>query len=1190
MKLSLLKPFLMTSLYLSAAVVFLLFPVTGAEAVPLKSHEKEIMEKFTLGDQKGLYDSLESMIIEHPMDPVSVLYYRSYFDMADTFGNTRIEKTAAAIKNILVKNQEKHAGSCLLQLNCELERIRYRVNGAQGKEITDLLKPVRKWIVFGPYRRYGFGDMNYAFKPELQVSRRDLYPQKRITVTENDGWLDVGKYCYPDHGVVYAATSFIPQGPVLIRIYSEAAFTLSINGRDVLRNSLHEQCNMRMVRVHNNRGITVMVKMRGSPFRKIRMIITDEDNTVIDPQIVMDDIFMDECEITEEQEYPFDIIRKEADAGSDSGTNHCGLFFSNLANVKAVDWYRKSVALRKNCINSYFLADALIDASGGDKGSSAYNEGLRILKGLSDTDRHFIPARQRNVEHLISVKDYPGAYREARDLVRQAPSLPDAFGLLLKVLSHLQYEHEFEQIAASAKKQFPESENILEEEADYYAAHDRNKYVTLTGNLMKMHFSVSRCRSLIREYAARGDYMAALECINEYNFNNDFNKEQVEVHIKMGDLPGAREMILKTILVSESPYLYYGLGVIDMLQSEDPSMYFQKLLNLQPSEFSLSDYVQYLERNELVNPFSQYMDRVMEIGASSFTKEDGRAAATVLYRGRIFLLHDDGSSRVYCEDIIHIGNDAGVATWGDIKIPFRGRVSPVRLRVYDGKGRVADTYTIQKIRNDTYISINSLTRNSILHLAYIVDNPIQTPAGSRLFSLPLEYIQDYDEAVHKASIKVIAPAGMKVNFYFKSAIPVKKTSVEGMQQYEAVIENIPAARKEKFSAGKQNCLYYYSFSTMNGFADFAAWYLGLLEGKLRGDSLPAQTFRKDTLEKTIADVYNFVAREIELERPVLYAPESAVNTYFRKRGTAEDKVVLARALLDRLGIRSYIAFARNRFLPQAGTFMFPEYFTAVLLCVPLDVNTALWLDFSDRYFRCGVTAATVAGANAVVMINNTYRIREVRSRDNGSMISTIAVVLGDDGSATYDAEISLTGTLGTIRHLFRNRQYQEEAVHRYMSGFLPGFTMEQYHVDHYKECDLTFTIAARGTGVGAARIDSGSLMIQPVLHKCGIHEYISVPRRTQPLVVERPIHEKETYHYTLPQQFAGNEISRNHIVKSRFGNCRIIITKKTGSPVLIVEKEIHIDPMTIRPIEYNDFMNFCLELQRIENDAVLLKK
>jgi hypothetical protein len=30
--------------------------------------------------------------------------------------------------------------------------------------------------------------------------------------------------------------------------------------------------------------------------------------------------------------------------------------------------------------------------------------------------------------------------------------------------------------------------------------------------------------------------------------------------------------------------------------------------------------------------------------------------------------------------------------------------------------------------------------------------------------------------------------------------------------------------------------------------------------------------------------------------------------------------------------------------------------------------------------------------------------------------------------------------------------------------------------------------------------------------------------------------------------------------------------------------------MVIKPIDYDEFVNFCLELKRIENDTVILKK
>jgi hypothetical protein len=351
-----------------------------------------------------------------------------------------------------------------------------------------------------------------------------------------------------------------------------------------------------------------------------------------------------------------------------------------------------------------------------------------------------------------------------------------------------------------------------------------------------------------------------------------------------------------------------------------------------------------------------------------------------------------------------------------------------------------------------------------------------------------------------------------------------------------------------------------------------------------------ESFKKDTIEETITAVYNFIARDIELQHAVLFYPDYVENTLFRKRGSAEDKVVLAHAMLERLGIKSYIAFARNKYIPDAGAYVYHDYFTHILLYVPLEIHNALWLDFSNRFDRCGITANSVSGSNALVLVNNTYRIRKVESRDSPSTAGRYDITLREDGSAECDSEVSFIDSSGRIRSYFSNPLYLEESVHRYFSGIIPGLSIDGFRAENQKNCDRPFIIAITGTAIGVSVSDSRRLIFQPVLNKSELYGYIRVPQRVHPLVIEKPIAEKETYRYTLPAPFSRDEIIRTNEVKSRFGNCRIAMTKKSGSPVLEVEKSVQVHSMIIQPAEYDEFLKFCLELKRMEYDMVILKK
>lgn len=473
----------------------------------------------------------------------------------------------------------------------------------------------------------------------------------------------------------------------------------------------------------------------------------------------------------------------------------------------------------------------------------------------------------------------------------------------------------------------------------------------------------------------------------------------VEINIRKGDFKAARSCILPALMVNDDPSLYAALGRMDILQNDDPSMYLQKALSIDPSRHDCADYLWYCGRGVVENPFVPLMERKEAVDFSWYKKEYAAFPSAVLYRGRIFTLKKDGGSRVFCEDVIQVNDRQGDGRRRDIRVPFHGRIRPVRMRVYDGRGGYADSCTMRTSGEGTIISVNSPRENSILHLSYIVDDPVTTLRGSLLFSLSPEYLQQYDEPVRRASIQVIAPAGMKVDFCFSKAAPVRTAMSEGLRLYSASIADIPPVRREQHGGG-MNGLNFYAFSTLQGFSDFAAWYCGLVReasGPVPGQ---AASFRKERIEETVAGVYDYIAREIETEGAAMFNPAAAEATLTRKKGSVENKVLLAMVMLRGLGVKSYIAFARDRRLPDAGTCVSHDYFTAILLYVPLDIGHALWLDFSDRSLRCGATADGITGANALVLLEKAYRFRKIQGGEAGSPVleeeQTTIAPSGDD--------------------------------------------------------------------------------------------------------------------------------------------------------------------------------------------------
>ena len=954
----------------------LFVPAAGAPspaAGGINQMESAVIDAYAEGNYRVCYERLEAMLAAYPAHPVSALYYDFLFSFADLVGPAAVEASAGKIRNAILASGDENAPAALIRLDCQIEKNRYRIDGEKAKQVTDELKPVRRWMLFGPYRRFGPGDIDRPFQPEIETHIVRVTPQKKTVVTNYDGWLDPGRYLADARGVVYAAVSFYAESAIRIRVCSETVYKGFINGKLVLANPQGDCRRVRVVRVPRAGGITVMIKLQGEPAGKLRLLITDDMNRSVEPMREDDRVFTDDRGASEEPEYPGAYVMDD-EKESARGDARRGLYFNGLGSDHAIACYRKSYAREKSAHVLFLLAGVLRSGDGRRKGSTRYEEAGRLLDEIAVSYPAYVPARECRLGLMVEKGDYRDAYLEGKQAVSSSPL--DAYSCLtyLGVLDFLGRDREFEDAALLIRKEFPDSPLLEQREADFFSKKNPPARCAALAALLKRSFSPESARSLLREYLARGDYNSARELINSYNFNNDFTRELIELLVRKGDFDEARTVIFKSLVSSDNPDLYHSLAMIDVARSDDPSMYLQKLLVANPSDFGAGDYLGYVTDGILVNPFDRFLD-AGGAGTPRLERAQTASPAEVLFRQRVYLLNEDGGSRAFFEEIVRINSEGGARLWSSIRLP-RGRgFRPVRVRVYDGSGGHVESYSVR----DDLLSIGSVRKDTVLHLSYIVENVVPMASKRGLFSMPPDFMQIYDEPVGSVSVKVIAPEKLKLRFVASKGIKIEERVAGSMKQFSCPLGNLAAVSREKAAGGMLGSLPWVSFSTMDGPGDFVAWYGGLLSEADRDTDIDAGRFARDDAVRTIGAVYDFVARQIALREGGIGFPLPAGDTLFTKSGSAEDKVLLARALLGKLGIRSYTAFARSKHLPDAVTIMHHEYFTSVLLYVPLDEGSALWLDFSSPRYLCGATDEAVDGTDALVMVNDFYHMKKVVS-------------------------------------------------------------------------------------------------------------------------------------------------------------------------------------------------------------------
>jgi hypothetical protein len=459
-----------------------------------------------------------------------------------------------------------------------------------------------------------------------------------------------------------------------------------------------------------------------------------------------------------------------------------------------------------------------------------------------------------------------------------------------------------------------------------------------------------------------------------------------------------------------------------------------------------------------------------------------------------------------------------------------------------------------------------------------------------MFSLPFAAVQNYDEPVSEFIFRVAVPDEVKVKFYYKDKWEVKKTSADSSSIYSIEEKNLPAPHRENFAGSAFNILPFIAFSTMEGSADFTQWYMGLVYGK---DKISAYnvdpSLKGNSTEETVKKIYDFTSRGIELSPGWLYYPDAPDNTIYGRSGTPENRVLLAKALLEAYDIKSYIAFARNRLLPPVNEYYSPEIFSDIILYVPLEIKKGLWLDFGSSGLPCGYVRGSLNETDALVLVGKNSVWKKIIPNESGRKDVNYSIKLDEKGNALFKVEFLYSGVYGESRRLFNDKRNLAEKIHVFVNNLFPNSAVENFNILNVENYEKPFTISAEGDSGGLALTTAGGLVFQPILNKSAVYSLVTLPERSYPLHITDSIDEREVYNYSLSDTYKKFTLNSKFELNKKFGNASVIYKKNSGSLELQIKKTVRIKSGIIKSEDYPDFLNFCLELKKIEYQNIKLQ-
>lgn len=973
--------------YLFRLLVFILalsLPVISYGGEPFSKYENTVLKNFSRGNDYQLYNSIERLLLEFPCKPESFLYYRDIYRMRDIYGAQHSEKILRKLIRIVQsKKKSAYKNLILLALKLELERLLFPVNRKEADIISAALKPVRQWILLGPYSRYGRADYSYAFFPEISpYIKKQPHPIKNIKLRNATGELDINRFINARKGIAYAISTSRIKGPVKLRIYSDSSYKIFINGKEVCSNSpLSTFRRYRVIRIWGAKYITVMIKIYRESSWRFRAFLTDDTNFPINPEFITGKISISDFRYIEEMDYPFSHLMDSLIPSNSDRYLRIGNYYNELDSPESIHFYRKAAELSTNPAARYLLGSSYIKYSSDDKDSAFYLEGWRILQSLEKTNAGFIPGRYMSFRLLCQNKRYFDAYREGIRIRKDVPRNLGFRSDFLHLLSSIGYEKKFLEEAHALLRDFPHSNTPDLLLGSYYSDRNTAKAENYFRRAISKRAGEKAILSLVNVLRGRGDYQKAINLIGKYNFQDDFQMKLIDLLIENKDYSNARKILLKAIVQNECPEYYLKLGNINYTENSEPSMHWKKLLTTNHSYFALSDFLSYKNHQRLTPPLHEFrLKNIRSQIKQWFAGKSPDAGVHTLYRGRTYLLHHDGSSRAYFEDLLFTGNREGIEKWGKFRIPPGGIVHPLHIRIYKKDGTVIGSHQIEEINGKRYANLSSLENDTVAHIAYVIDMPVTEPGDSIFFSIPITPIHDYNETVQHFALNVITPPDLVVTLYSNRNLPIKRKSrIDGTIVNSLEISSNTLMHRKENSAHRFATLPVYSFSTIPDLKDLVHWYNGLLKGKMEIDTGLTRAFKGKNFNKIIEQVHAYVTHEIDLMGNLLFYPKKAINTIYKKSGSVEDKVILMKALLEEIGIKSYIALTHESDFPKTGGLINPAIFSRILLYIPTTMAKGMWVDFSNKNYSCGVVNQKVIGTRALVLVGNDYEIKTISS-------------------------------------------------------------------------------------------------------------------------------------------------------------------------------------------------------------------
>jgi hypothetical protein len=1107
--------------------------------------EQHISDAYIRGDDKILFENLDEYIRKNTFTFNSYIYLKSIVGLTESVGHERIIDLLQFISRKNATNLLEY--EIIRRAYLYKDDIEYRYRKTEGISFKKIYNPIETWKVSQLYFRFGDGDLNYKFEPEIYGTI--VHPdEKRIISKIRNGVIQLYSQS-AEKGVVIAETDIHVKTPSIIRIESDDQYIAVVNGERIIENL--DGCikrNERFILLPNagNYRLLLKVTVQSSGFR-----VTVENSFWKELNILSEPIVK---EI--ESELVSDDVKKPI---SPEKYRKLAFFYHDKESIECLNWIAQDKA--KDIYTRMLYANMKI--------FYGYEYSINTLKSNGKKDYWEIYSENKNNITALTLYCEQTKNSEIKQSINMVNPMLSNRQFQIMALSLLAEEDsiDFENRYNKVKLMFPYSTSIDLIKAEYLKYRNPDLAEEICKNVLSYERNF-RAQSIIYDlHKQRGDSDVV---IKEFEDDLESDLKKATLYMAAGNYTDAKQTLLKNEARMPSYQGNILLGRIESLNDRDNELYFEKARSLSVNDSFPKDYLNY--KNSLqITSLTKYVNTSMVSAVFSDYMNDKIFTDDIIFRQYIYEVLEKGGSFLVSE-MIYIRDERDVKRYGEYKIPISDNMRLLKAVVYDRKGEISAVNSGRKVDGEYYITLQNLQNDSLVNVMYEVESYNPVLRDSALLDTGKIFVQDYGQKISHVEISVLCHDN-SINVY-SSPLLLRNESKEGSVKVVSLFAKDLKILIKRKQIPEENILPWFSVNNFRGDDDIIYWLRGQYrKSTVASDSLLVTDSKADKIIiKTIAS-YDTEERGFE-------NIEQSLNVQYSQKGSIIEKAFLAYSLLTKYGKNPYLGLSVKRG-KESEKRLSLEDVEGILIYLQEKDGIGSWIDLNDERMPFGCVSEKYEHTEAIVFNQTQVYRKRVYSRVPQKKTVNLEYVL-KESSAKVNGTISLLGSSTIQVNNSNYKKYFNEVQLMIHHNFDTESTGYNYSEDR-SEITFSGNIEDFSVKTGA------SLLFKPFTSLISMIEFDAENNEKSSFTIQHDIITNEKSKFTVDDVYKNSEVNFEKIYE--YEGIRIVykVEKTKNSQIVSTTRDINIPYLIYSADQKVMIQKILLECKKYDKMFIELK-